>query len=127
MQEGLRQSRCARWAFRWLHDPLAEFGAERGDTHAGGIETILVDHINPALVDRSWWPGRSEELASAQMTTPEVVELSTDLPRFVQHVETRHPNGIVGDIRYAAQLDGRMLFDRMVAIARQDVAALLER
>ena len=49
--EGLRRSRFERWGFRWLHEPLVEFAAERNDQHAGGVETAIVEQINPQLLD----------------------------------------------------------------------------
>ena len=125
IQEGLRRSRCARWAFRWLHEPLAEFGGDRGDMHAGGVETLLVAHINSGLVDAHWWPARIEELAATQMKTTDAVELSCELSRFAERVESRHLNGIVGDVRNAFRLDASLLMNRMIDVARKDVASLL--
>jgi creatinine amidohydrolase len=124
IQEGLRQSRCRRWSFRWLHDPLTEFAGSRGDAHAGGVETTLVEHINAALVDSSWWPDRTSDLVARQMTMAEAIELSTDLTRFIERVESRSLNGIVGDLRNAAQLNATEMFDRMVKVARDDVSRL---
>jgi creatinine amidohydrolase len=125
IQDGLRKSRCSRWAFRWLHDPLAEFGADRGDMHAGGVETALIQHINPGLVDPRWWPGRIDDLAAAQMTTAAAIELSSDLPRFIRRVESQRLNGVVGDVHNAARLDARELMDRMTDIAQSDVNGLV--
>jgi creatinine amidohydrolase len=127
IQDGLRRSRCTRWAFRWLHEPLAEFGAERGDMHAGGVETSLIHHINPALVDERWWPARMDDLAAAQMSTHSAIKLSSDLSRFIAEVESHTLNGIVGDVRNAASLDARELMRRMVALASDDVNALMSR
>jgi creatinine amidohydrolase/Fe(II)-dependent formamide hydrolase-like protein len=127
IQDGLRASGCARWAFRWLHEPLAEFGSNRGDTHAGGVETALVYHLNAALVDPYWWPARTDELAAAQMTTADAIELSRDLSRFITRVETEQLNGIVGDVRQATQLDAAGLMNRMLHVAREDIAGLLAR
>jgi creatinine amidohydrolase/Fe(II)-dependent formamide hydrolase-like protein len=127
IQDGLNRSRCTRWAFRWLHEPLAEFGAERGDMHAGGVETSLIQHINPALVDERWWPARIDDLAAAQMTTQSAIELSNSLPRFIAEVESHTLNGIVGDVRNAASLNARELMNRMVAVATDDVNALVAR
>lgn len=123
--EGLRQSRARRWAFRWLHEPLIEFASQRGDQHAGGVETALVEHISADLVDRRWWPGRIDDIACGQMSFAEAVELTPDLPRFVEHVRKHSLNGIVGDIHNYRQLDAQLMFDRMLDIARQDVAQLL--
>lgn len=125
VQEGLRRSGAPRWAFRWLHDPLVEFGFQRGDAHAGGVETALVAHIDPQLVCAEWWPARVETLAAGQMTMADAVELSGDVSRFVARVEAGGPNGIVGDVRQAALLDAPELFRRMLVTARQDVTALL--
>ena len=125
IQDALQRTRCARGAFRWLHDPLAEFAGQRGDMHAGGVETALVEFIDPALVDERWWPGRVDELAAGQMSVAEVLPLSADLPRFIARVEAGGLNGIVGDIRNAFGLDARELFERMLAVARADVAKLV--
>ena len=125
IQDGVSQSRCARWAFRWLHDPLAEFGADRGDMHAGGVETVLINHINPALVDARWWPARIDDLAAAQMKVSDAIELSSHLPRFIERVASKRYNGIVGELRNAAQLDPEVLLDRMLYIARRDITRLL--
>lgn len=127
VQEGLRQSRCNRWSFRWLHEPLAEFAGERGDAHAGGVETTLVNHINPRLVDAQWWPGRLAGLAAAQMSTAEAIALSRDLPQFIRRVETQPSNGIVGDVHNAISLDASDLLNRMLRIARHDIEGLLAR
>jgi creatinine amidohydrolase/Fe(II)-dependent formamide hydrolase-like protein len=124
IREGLRRSRCTRWAFRWLHEPLAEFGADRGDMHAGGVETSLVHHINAELVDAHEWPARIDELAAAQMKVSDAAQLSPDLPRFIERVESQHLNGIVGDVRN--RVDPRELMNRMLSVAREDVAALIE-
>jgi creatinine amidohydrolase len=125
MHEGLRRSRCARGAFRWIHEPLAEFSSAHGDMHAGGVETALIEYINPALVDSNWWPGRTAELVAGQMALGETIELSGDMPRFIQQVESRHHNGIVGDVRHASSLDASMMMSRMVELGRNDVAAAL--
>jgi creatinine amidohydrolase len=126
IQEGLRNSRCARWAFRWVHEPLAEFAGARGDMHAGGVETTLIHAINPELVDVRWWPEGIEALAAAQMDVGDAVELSTDLPRFVTRVEAERLNGIVGDIRNR-RLDGTEMMERMMNVARRDIATLVSR
>jgi creatinine amidohydrolase len=125
IQDGLRRSRCDRWAFRWLHEPLAEFAGDRGDMHAGGVETLLVQLINSGLVDAHWWPARVDELAASQMNTSDAIPLSSDLPRFGERVESQQLNGIVGDVRNAFRLDARVLMDRMLEVARKDVAGLL--
>jgi creatinine amidohydrolase/Fe(II)-dependent formamide hydrolase-like protein len=124
IQDGLRQSRCRRWAFRWLHDPLVSFSAERGDPHAGGVETALIEHISRDFVDPAWWPGRVDELVAGQMTAREAIALSADLPHFCAEVEARPVNGIVGDLRNYFTLDAAALMQRMLDVAREDVAAL---
>jgi creatinine amidohydrolase len=125
IQDGLSESRCQRWAFRWLHDPLAEFGADRGDMHAGGVETVLVNHINPALVDARWWPARIDDLAAAQMKVSDAIELSRHLPRFIERVASKGYNGIVGELKNASQLDAELLIDRMRYVAHRDVTRLM--
>lgn len=125
MQEGLRRSRCSRWAFHWLHEPLVEFAGNRGDMHAGGVETAMVEHINPALVDSRWWPSRLEDLAAAQMKTSDAAELSSDLSRFIAHVESHPLNGIVGDVHNASRVDAGFMMNRMLETARRDVAGLI--
>lgn len=123
--EGLRRSRFERWGFRWLHEPLAEFASARNDQHAGGVETALVEHISPDLLDPSWWPERLDDLAAGQMSFATAVELTPDLPRFAEHVRTHSLNGIVGDITNYRTLDAQLMFDRMLAVARGDVERLL--
>jgi creatinine amidohydrolase len=125
IQEGLRGSSCERWAFSWLFEPLAEFAADRGDQHAGGVETALVERISRELLDARWWPGRIEELASGQMTVPRALELSGDMRGFVEEVESRNLNGIVGDIRNHAQVDASAMFERMLDLGRRDLQPLL--
>jgi creatinine amidohydrolase/Fe(II)-dependent formamide hydrolase-like protein len=75
IQAGLAASHCPRWMFRWLHEPLVEFAGARGDQHAGGVETALVQRVSPDLVDPHWWPHRIDELAAGQMTMESAVEL----------------------------------------------------
>ena len=126
IQDALRKSRCARWAFRWLHEPLAEFAGARGDMHAGGVETTLVHAVNPQLVDSRWWPAEIEALAAAQLNVGDAVELSTDVTRFVRRVESERLNGIVGDIRNR-RLDASEMMERMMNVGRQDIATLVAR
>lgn len=125
VQEAMRGSRCRRARFRWLFDPLGEFAGDRGDMHAGGVETTLIERISPDLVDPRFWPGRIDHLAEGQMTVARAVELSSDLPRFSREVEAHGWNGIVGDIRNYHRLDAPELFRRMVDLAASDVAELL--
>lgn len=124
IQEGLRLSECEHWAFRWLHEPLVEFAGERGDQHAGGVETALIHHINPNLVDSRWWPDKVEELARGQMQLESAIELSQDLFKFIDAVEAHPLNGIVGNVRNFFDLDAKLLFDRMMEVAREDVKGL---
>jgi creatinine amidohydrolase len=122
---GLKQSHAERWLFRWLHEPLGEFASERGDQHAGGVETALVEHINPQLLDPAWWPGRMDELERHQMSFERAVELTPDLSAFNDHVREHACNGIVGRIENYGDLDAELMFGRMLDIARRDVEALV--
>jgi len=123
---GLEQSRVERWAFRWLHEPLIEFASERGDQHAGGVETVLVEHANPALIDDRWFPSRIANIEAGQMTLEKAVELTPDLDRFISYVEETGANGIVGKIRNYETLDGAAMFETMMTVARDDVGKLLD-
>jgi creatinine amidohydrolase/Fe(II)-dependent formamide hydrolase-like protein len=123
---GLEQSRAARWLFRWLHEPLAEFASQRGDQHAGGVETALVEHVSRDLLAPEWWPDRIDDIAAGQMPMATAVELAADLPRFVEYVARNRSNGIVGDIRNYDRVDAAVMFDRMLCVARADVEALLD-
>ena len=123
--DGLAASCAERWAFRWLHEPLTEFAGDRGDQHAGGVETAMLMKINPALVDTDWWPDRIDELAATQMPLATAVDLSNDLSRFLAHAESHAWNGIVGDIRNFFTLDKNELFDRALDQARDDVRTLM--
>ncbi len=128
IQEGLKQSRAARWAFRWLHDPLVEFAGERGDQHAGGVETALVQHLSSDLVDANWWPGRVDDIAAGQMSMADAVELSSDLSAFIRRVESQPAlNGIVGDVRNFFRVDAELMMNRMLEVARSDVLALIDQ
>ncbi len=123
--DGIRASNASRWAFRWLHDPLPEFASERGDQHAGGVETVLVERVSKKLLDSNWWPTRFDDLAAHQMSFEKAVELTPDLDGFCQYVQEHHPNGIIGDINNARRLDEEILFNRMLEVARSDVEKLL--
>lgn len=123
IQAGLQASRCRRWAFRWLHDSLTAFAADRGDLHAGGVETAIVSAIHPELVDKRWWPERVEELAAEQLPVKTVIEASSDLGKLIRLVEGQRCNGIIGDIRNA--VDGPALLERMRDVAREDVRGLM--
>ena len=123
--EGLKRSECQRWAFRWLHEPLAEFASDRGDQHAGGVETALVEFANTNLVDHSWFPSREAEIVAGQMTLEKAVELTPDLDGFTNYVNTHQCNGIVGSVTNYHSLDATKMFDRMLSLAVSDVEALL--
>jgi creatinine amidohydrolase len=123
--EGLRCSNVERWSFRWLHEPLVEFASSRGDQHAGGVETALVEYTNPVLLDPDWWPDRLEELADHQMSFEKAVELTPDLPRFIDYAATHDSNGIIGNILNYRDLDPNELFRRMLQLAHDDVQQLI--
>lgn len=122
--QGLNASRCSLWSFRWLHEPLAEFASDRGDQHAGGVETALVEKVNPQLLDSRWWPQRVDQIASSQMSLTLAVELSSDLAAFAQRVKDKSLNGIVGRIENYASLDADEMFASMLELARRDVEQL---
>ena len=124
IEGGLAASQVENWAFRWLHEPLVEFAAERGDQHAGGVETALVEHINPAFVDTRWWPDRVDDIAAAEMHLDLAVELSSNMPKFIETVQSGAYNGIIGRVRNYFDLDAAELFERMMDVAREDVRAL---
>ena len=124
IQQGLAASRAQKWRFRWLHEPLVEFAFERGDQHAGGVETAMIEQINSRLLDARWWPDRVEELTAGEMSVEQAIELSADMPSFIKHFESTLWNGIVGRIRNYFALDGRLLMDRVLDVARRDVQAL---
>jgi creatinine amidohydrolase/Fe(II)-dependent formamide hydrolase-like protein len=123
---GLEQSRVDRWAFRWLHEPLIEFASERGDQHAGGVETALVEHASPALIDARWFPSRIADIEANQMTLEKAVELTPVLQQFSDYVDETGANGIVGKIRNYETLDAPAMFERMMSVARDDVRKLQE-
>jgi creatinine amidohydrolase len=122
--DGLEASAVERFLFRWLYDPIVEFAGERGDQHAGGVETALVELAGPELIDRRWWPDRIDELAAGQMELGTAVELTPDLPRFIEYVETHGGNGIVGDVRNYYNVDAATMFARMLEVARADLNQL---
>ena len=123
--DGLAASGIARWNFRWLHDPLVAVSGDRGDQHAGGVETALIEFINPGLVDDRWWPARRAELLAGQMTLEQAVGLSGDLPRFIEVVEREGRNGIVGGLENYDRVVGSELFAQILDVARDDLADLL--
>ncbi len=123
--DGIAASEVPRWSFRWLHEPLAEFASQRGDQHAGGVETILVERAGRQLLDPIWWPVRRDQIAAQQMSFEKAVELTPDLQSFCRYVEQARPNGVIGDIRNYDRLNADELFARMVNIARMDVDSLI--
>lgn len=122
--DGLKASCVERWAFRWLHEPLAEFASARGDQHAGGVETALVEWVSSQLIDSTWFPARIGEIAKGQMSFQQAVDLTPDLAAFTKSVFERNFNGVVGDIHNYNKLDAAELFHRMLEIARVDVDQL---
>ena len=122
---GLQASPCDAWTFRWLHEPLAEFASQRGDQHAGGVETALVERVSQELLDDRWWPRRIDEIAAGQMSFARAVELTPNLPAFIEHVEEHALNGVIGDIHNYHSLDAEQMFSRMMEVARRDMQLLL--
>jgi creatinine amidohydrolase len=122
---GLKQSGFAEWAFRWLHEPLARFASERGDQHAGGVETVLVQRVSPQLIDDRLWPDRIDEIAAGQMSFQKAVQLAPDLNALIRYVDQHSVNGVIGEIRNYHTLDADQLFQLMMSVARSDVDQLL--
>ncbi len=122
--DGLKASSVERFAFRWLYDPIVEFAGDRGDQHAGGVETAMVELASPDLVDRRWWPLRIDELEAGQMDLDTAIELTPDLPRFVEHAESHSLNGIVGDVRNYYNVDAATMLARMLQVTRSDLKEL---
>ena len=54
------------------------------------------------------------------------VEMTPHLDRFVKHVESHSLNGIVGDVQNYYRVDADLMFERMLAITRGDLAKLTE-
>jgi creatinine amidohydrolase/Fe(II)-dependent formamide hydrolase-like protein len=125
IQEGLAHSGVERWRFRWLHQPLVEFASERGDQHAGGVETALIETIEPRLLDPRWWPGRIDELAAGEMSFAQALELQGNLAAFIEYAESHPWNGIVGRVHNYREVDGPLMLGRMIDLARQDLRDLL--
>ena len=117
-------SRIDRWSFRWLHDPLVALSGDRGDQHAGGVETALIEWINPALVDADWWPARRDKLLANQMSLSDAIALSSDLPAFIERVESEGFNGIVGGLENYDAVEGADLAERILEVARGDLEQL---
>jgi creatinine amidohydrolase len=124
IQQGLAQSGVEHWRFRWLHEPLVEFASERGDQHAGGVETALIETIAPGLLDPRWWPGRIDELAAGEMPFAQALELQGDLAAFIAYAESHPWNGIVGRVHNYRQVDGALMLNRMIDRARDDLREL---
>ena len=124
IQDGLAASRIDRWSFRWLHDPLVALSGDRGDQHAGGVETALIEWINPALVDADWWPARRDKLLANQMSLSDAIALSSDLPAFIERVESEGFNGIVGGLENYDAVEGADLAERILEVARGDLEQL---
>ena len=124
IQDGLADSNIDRWSFRWLHDPLVALSGDRGDQHAGGVETALIEWINPALIDADWWPARRDDLLSTQMSLSDAVSLSSDLPAFIGRVESEGLNGIVGGLENYDMVEGSDLAKRIIEVARGDLEKL---
>ena len=122
--DGLKASSVERYAFRWLYDPIVEFASDRGDQHAGGVETAMVELANPSLIDHRWWPARIDKLAAQQMDLATAIDLTPDLTRFVEHVEAHSFNGIVGDVRNYYNVDAPTMLARMLEVARADLKQL---
>jgi len=125
IEEGLAGSGISCWKFRWLHQPLVEFAADRGDQHAGGVETAIVEAIEPNLLDSRWWPDRITELAAGEMSFDLALQLQNDLAEFISFAESTPWNGIVGRILNYRAVEGPALLERMLSVARRDVEALL--
>jgi creatinine amidohydrolase/Fe(II)-dependent formamide hydrolase-like protein len=125
IQDGLAQSGVELWRFCWLHQPLVEFAADRGDQHAGGVETALIEAIQPRLLDPRWWPGRIDALAGGEMRFARALELQGNLTAFIEYAESHPWNGIVGRIQNYRQVDGPLMLGRMIDLAREDVQALV--
>jgi creatinine amidohydrolase/Fe(II)-dependent formamide hydrolase-like protein len=122
--DGLKASSVKRHAFRWLYDPIVEFAGDRGDQHAGGVETAMVELAGHDLIDRRWWPARIDELAARQMDLETAVKLTPDLTRFIEYVESNSRNGIVGDVRNYYNVDAPTMLARILEVARADLKQL---
>ncbi|MEX0818770.1 MAG: creatininase family protein [Pirellulaceae bacterium] len=121
---GLKASSVKRFAFRWLYDPIVEFAGDRGDQHAGGVETAMVELASPKLVDPRWWPDRIADLEAGQMELETAVELTPHLSRFIEHAESHSLNGIVGDVRNYYKVHAPTMLARMLEVTRADLKTL---
>ena len=122
--DGLKASSVERFAFRWLYDPIVEFAGDRGDQHAGGVETAMVELAGSDLIDRRWWPARIDELQAQQMDLETAIKLTPDLTRFIEHAESHSLNGIVGDVRNYYNVDASTMLARMLEVTRADLKKL---
>lgn len=124
IQEGMAKSSVRPMSFRWLHEPLIAYAGERGDQHAGGVETALVEYFNPQLLDADWWPVRRAEIVAGQMDMNEAIRLSSDLPAFREEVAQAKLNGIVGDVENYDHVDASKMVDEILEVAQRDLAEL---
>lgn len=122
--EGLDASSVGRYAFCWLHEPLVPYAFERGDQHAGSVETAIIEQIHPRLVDDRWWPDRIDDLAADQMSLEMALQLGDDMDAFIEYAESSGWNGIVGHIENYFDLRGNELFTLMHETAREEVKRL---
>lgn len=124
IQEGMKRSSSRPMSFRWLHEPLVAYAGDRGDQHAGGVETALVELFAPDLLDADWWPGRRSELAAQQMDMHAAVELSGDLDQFRKQVISQRLNGIVGDIDNCDRLNATEMLTEIMSVVQRDLDEL---
>jgi creatinine amidohydrolase/Fe(II)-dependent formamide hydrolase-like protein len=124
IQAGMKRSGCRPMAFRWLHEPLTAYAGGRGDQHAGGVETALVEVFEPDMIDHDWWPGRKDEIEAGQMKMEQAIELSTDLDRFREQVVAGSLNGIVGDVANYYRIKGGQMVDEIMPVAQRDLDEL---
>ena len=64
---------------------------ERGDPHAGGVETAIIAHVNRDLVDAQWWPQRVDDVA-----LPWTYNDSTTTPAVVANVQAQGDGSTLG-------------------------------
>ncbi len=124
IQAGMKRSGCRPMVFRWLHEPLTAYAGERGDQHAGGVETALVEVFEPDMIDHDWWPGRKDEIVAGQMDMASAIGLSADLDKFRERVVAEHLNGIVGDVENYYRINGGQMVDEIMSVAQRDLDGL---
>lgn len=124
IREGLQDSQATSWVFRWLHEPLQAQAWDRGDAHAGSIETVLIEHLAPQLIDHHWWPAQQESLKAHQMSLTAAITATADLPGWIARPDPEW-NGIVGDLNNHASLNAASLMQQMVQTALGDVQMLM--